>query len=154
MPLCRKRKYTNLENFFEKTSCCGLVACQCPLAMTGTALKDWSKCAAFAVIEGARKGDAEAQAEVVNRLEMVAGAVKTEKVFILITNDGHWARGESVEQAAKLLKKLGSSKAIVYGFVVINDSKPIVDGSGFLVTNAEAININLGKLGSLAGLVK
>lgn len=115
----------------------------------------WSKYNAFFLVEQARENNADAQAAALDRLEAVADPSIGSRVFVLVTNDGHWARAESIEEAAKsLAKNHASRKAIVEAALVINDSSAGVDGMGRLCAEAKAVCFSLGKLGSLGGLLK
>lgn len=114
----------------------------------------WSRCDAPTVISEACKGNGDAVNEALERLALVTGCGKQRRtVFVLVTNDGHWARGEEIAVAANRLRKLASSKSLVRGWVVLNDPEPSVDSAGYLVSDAAAVSLGLGQLGKLSGII-
>ena len=113
----------------------------------------WQQYDARHIVSEARSGNAEAQMAAVDRLEVVLDS--SQKLFVLTTSDGYWARGESILDAAKGLVALRASrKAYVAGWLVLNDKKAGVDSMGWLCAEAQAIAFGLGSLGSLGGLLK
>lgn len=66
---------------------------------------------------------------------------------VVITGSGFWARGDSVAEACKAVRKLGAKAAdTAFGYVVLNDAEPYVDGAGRMCSAATSVQIALGQV--------
>jgi hypothetical protein len=78
--------------------------------------------------------------------------------FLVISHDGYWGRGDSVEKAARVCVKEGASRArTATVLLILGDQTPEIDKAGYVVRDAGSHNIKVIeriRLGALIPKVK
>lgn len=76
------------------------------------------------------------------------------RTFVVVTNCGHWGRGNTLEAAAIAAHKVGArktSKAFVV--LVVNDDTPEVNQGGCIISNSDSDQFNIGWVGTVGGIL-
>ena len=93
----------------------------------------------------------------VNRLKQFNGVHQDRGAqrIVVITNGGHWGRGETILDAAKEAKKAGASRSEKASVVLIlNDEKPYVDGMGTVNSASQSASFTIGIVGTIGSILK
>ena len=106
-------------------------------------------------------GDANALLYAAHRLQQFHGddvdaPVKPgPRSYVVLTNSGHWGRGNTPVAAAREAKRAGASNGDNALLVlVLNDSKPEVNQAGSVISNSDSAQVSIGVIGTIGAIIK
>lgn len=106
-------------------------------------------------------GDANAVLYAAHRLQKLVGEDPDAPVkpgprsFVLVTNGGHWGRGNTLQSAATNASNAGASKAeLCVGVLVLNDNTPAVNQAGSVISNSDSAQLNIGAVGTIGSILR
>ena len=113
-----------------------------------TPASNWANRALERALHGSNEERLAAQPIAAQRLlATVSGPVS----YLAICTGGYWGRGATLEEAVKNSKAGRAEK--VFGYVILNDAKPTVDGFGTACSSSASHQVSLGKIGTVGSVL-
>lgn len=75
--------------------------------------------------------------------------------YVMLTNSGHWGRGNTPVAAALEAKRAGARNGDHACLVlVLNDSTPEVNEAGMVISNCDSAQLQIGMIGTIGSILR